>query len=420
MKIGFLIILYLFQFSLFSQNEYALQDCIDLSLKNHKLQISEKSNLEKNLVNQQFGKWSFLPRISVSPDYSVSFGRKLDPFTNLYNANVAYFNKYEATSQLILFQGFKYFKESEYYKTEIKNSNINIERIQEKIKTQIIEKCISIWKIQVKIDQQLNIIDHLKTFKKRQIELVNEGRLSAIDTLETSINTKNQTVIYLNLKKELNFETINLNYLIGLPLLNETKLEKFTSSFNKMELNLDEYYQIEDLKNKMELLTLQYKIDRTQLLPSLSLNGNFGTGYYTVSNVTKTPFSEQFNHNAYQGIGFYLTVPIFNKGDWFKKQKLYTISVAEQSQLIELKALEIDKRKLEFSSQKKSLEEIIDLQKQILKDKETIYQMNQLIYLEGKTRLSEVEKVQNEYYSHLNTIQDLEIELIKMNMMKLN
>ena len=60
------------------------------------------------------------------------------------------------------------------------------------------------------------------------------------------------------------------------------------------------------------------------------------------------------------------------------------------------------------------------IQKAILLDKKTIVQVTQMIYLEGKIRLSEVEKVEAEYYSYLQIIEDLEIEGIKMKVIKVD
>jgi len=108
-----------------------------------------------------------------------------------------------------------------------------------------------------------------------------------------------------------------------------------------------------------------------------------------------------------------------NKGDYFRKQKMYEISKQEQIDLIAFKEIEISKKKLELATQKKYIEEAFQTQKGILKDKETIVEVTRLIYLEGKIRLSEVEKVEAEYYSYLQAIQDLEIELLKISRVKL-
>lgn len=414
-------------FCLFSQQkELTIQECIELGVKNKRLFLSQQSTIERSIVNQYFGKYSFLPTISANTSYNINFGRKLDPFTNNFGTTTAYSNSYGLTTQLTLFQGLRYFKQNRVLEQKLINSKLDLERTIERTKNQILEKCFTIWKVQLKIEQQNKIIDNLRTFKNRQIELIIEGRLSSIDTLETAINIKTQTISLINFKQQLSYETINLNYFLELPLMQETKLEPYKPTLAKYELTLDEYFQVQDLKNKLSILELENKIEKTQFIPSVSFYGNVGTGYstnnkdYNAPNTPIIPYSTQIPNNAYQGIGFSLNIPIFNKFDWYKTQRLYEITKTEQNELIKLKELDIDKKKIELQFQKQYLDESLNIQKGILKDKEIIFQTTQLIYLEGKIRLNELEKVESEYYNYIQTIQDLEIELIKLNMIKLN
>lgn len=423
---SFLFISCFFSFCLFSQQkELTVQECIDLGVKNSKLSISQQDAIDRSLINQQFGKLSFLPTINANTSYNISFGRKLDPFTNTFGVNTVYSNSYGLTTQAILFQGLRYFKQNQVFEQEVINAKADLERKISITKNQILEKCFKIWELQSKIDLQTKIINDNETFKERQIELVKEGRLSVMDTLETTIHLKTQIIELIHLEQQLSYETINLNYFLGIPLLENTKIETYKTTLVHSELTLDEYYQLEDLKNKLTSLELEYKVDKTQFMPSISFYGNIGTGYstnnkdYTVTNTPIVPFSEQFPNNAYQGIGFSLNIPIFNKFDWYKKQRLYEINKTEYNDLIQLKELEIEKKKAEVYIQKQSIEKALILQKSVLADKETIFTTAQMLYLGGKIRLSDVEKLETEYYEYKQNIQDLEIELLKMKMIKL-
>lgn len=419
------ILFTILHFCLYSQKELTVQECLDLGIKNEKLILTQLSAIDRSNINYQFGKLSLLPTINTNTSFNINFGRKLDPFTNQFGIQSAYSNSYGLSAQMNLFQGLKYFKQNRVFELNIAKSKIDLEKNIEKVKNQILEKCFAIWKVQLKIEQQNKIISNLTAFKERQTELVNEGRLSAIDTLVTLINIKTQNVTLINLKQQLSYETINLNYFLGLPLMDNTKLEPYKPSLVQFELSLDEYFQLEDLKNKLETTVFENKVDQTQFIPILGFFGNIGTGYstnnkdYGAPNTPIIPFSTQIPNNAYQGIGFTLNIPIFNKFEWYKKQRLYEINISEQNELIKLKELEIDKKKLELQSQKQYLDESLNVQKGILKDKETIFQTTQLIYLEGKIRLNEVEKVEMEYYNYIQTIQDLEIELFKLNAIKI-
>lgn len=414
----------LFQTVVFGQQtELSLIDCLELSDKNEKIQVTQQGNLKRSQIGYKFGKLGFLPTISASPNYNISFGRKLDPFTNSFGNQTVYSNSFSLVSQLTLFQFLKYYKQNQYNETTVNNTKVDLERTKEKNRSTVFEKCINIWKLQLKIEQQIKILTNTQNFKQRQKELVAEGKIRSLDTLETSINYKNQTIGLLKLKRELSYETVNLNYYLGLPLLQETKLKSFTLETEKEFLYLDEFYQLQDIQNKLILTDLQYKIDQTQFYPSLSTFGNLGTGYSTNNKdntSTIIPYGTQISNNAYQGIGFTLNVPIFNKGEYFRKQQIYTITKEEQQQLLENKHQEIEKKKIEIQLQRSALNELLVIQKAIAIDKETIYKASQLLYFEGKIRLSELEKVETDFNNFIQTLQDIEIELFKLNSLKLS
>lgn len=425
MKVFFFIACFL-SFCLFGQQkELTIQECIDLASKNPKLTISQHTNIDRSMVNLQFGKLAFLPTIGANTSYNISFGRKLDPFTNSFGVNSVYSNSYGLTSQAILFQGLRYFKQNKVAEQNTIISKLELERAIEKTRNQVLDKCFEIWKIQLKMDQQTKSIHDQNVFKEHQTVLVKEGRLSPLDTLETSITVKNKKIELINLEQKLSFETIQLNYYLGLPLLDSIRLAPYKPILSIFELTLDEYYQLEDLKNKLSILELEYKVAKTEFIPTITFYGNVGTGYstnnkdYSVSNTPIIPFSEQIPNNAYQGIGFSLNIPIFNKFEWFKKQRLYEINRIEQNELIELKEYEIEKKKAEIEMQKQSLEKTLILQKSILFDKETIFTSTQMLYISGKIRLNELEKLESEYYQFKQQILDLEIELLKMKMIKI-
>ena len=58
--------------------------------------------------------------------------------------------------------------------------------------------------------------------------------------------------------------------------------------------------------------------------------------------------------------------------------------------------IELEKKKLEVKNQLEFLQENIRIQKAICSDKETIFQISQTLYLEGKIRLVELEKIQTD------------------------
>ncbi len=409
-------------------SQLSLEQCIELSLKNNNLLATQHANNERTALNHNFGKWSFLPTFSLSSGYNISYGRKLDPFTNTFGVNSVYSNSYSIYSQTTLFQGFRYFKQNKLNQLIRENTQIDYDRTNERTKTQIIERCVAIWKLQLKQAQQKQVIDNLLSFKKRQKELVKEGRIRGLDTLETSINIRTQQISFRNIEKDLRIETMNLNFYLGKKISENTELLPLHSMIEPLssflKINVDEYYQLEDLETKLEVSKQQYKVEITQWMPTLSLIGNLGSGYSTNNkdySIPSTPiinYDNQIRNNLYQGIGFSLSLPIFNRGDLIKRFKTYNITKKEQEILVSNKTIELEKKKLEIKNQLEFIQENIRIQKVICSDKETIFQISQTLYLEGKIRLVELEKIQTDLMNALQLANELEIESLKLSLYK--
>lgn len=408
--------------------QLSLEQCIELGLKNNNLLATQLANNERTALNYNFGKWSFLPTISTSSGYNISYGRKLDPFTNTFGVNSVYSNSYSVYSQATLFQGFRYFKQNKLNQLIQENTKVDFERSNERIKTQIVERCVAIWKLQLKQTQQQKIIEGLISFKQKQKELVNEGRIRGLDTLETSINIRSQQISLRNIEKDLRIETMNLNFYLGKKIGENTELIPLHSMIeplpSSLKINVDEYYQLEDLVTKLEVSKQQYKVEITQWMPTLSLIGNLGSGYSTNNkdySIPSTPiinYDNQIRNNLYQGIGFSLSLPIFNRGDLIKRFKTYNITKQEQEILVSNKTIELEKKKLEIKNQLEFIQENIRIQKAICSDKETIFQISQSLYLEGKIRLVELEKIQTDWMNALQLANELEIESLKLSLFR--
>jgi len=405
--------------SLIAQDELSIEQCLELVSKNEKRFANQTSAIQAANLDQKFNNWSLLPNLSLSPNYNVSFGRKLDPFTNTFGVNTVYSNSYSLQYQLPIFQGFKYFRSKKMYASIIENSTLVKTTTIENAKQQMLDKYFEVLKIQVKLNNQDQVIEQLKLFKARQIELVKEGRLSAIDTLETSVNEKNQKMTLLSLNNQLKSETIRINYLLGLPLIQETKIkQEIEECIIKVEL--DEYYQLLALQQQKEVSLLQQKVQNSQLFPSLSTYGNIGTGFstnnldYTQESLPVIRYDHQIQNNLNSGIGVSLNLPIFNQGAMLKNQKLSDINQKQLDQNILDQQQLLEQRKLEIEQQQYFLKQQLEIQKMIVSDKESLTSIYESLYLEGKIRITEFEKIKNDYLMYQNSIQEIELDMLRL------
>jgi outer membrane protein len=84
-----LIFILLINSSIFSQEikQWTLQECIDYAMSNNLTIKRSELNLESSEVNFNQAKFSRLPNANASGSYSFSWGRSIDPTTNLFVDN---------------------------------------------------------------------------------------------------------------------------------------------------------------------------------------------------------------------------------------------------------------------------------------------------------------------------------------------
>jgi len=155
----------------------------------------------------------------------------------------------------------------------------------------------------------------------------------------------------------------------------------------------------------------------------LSLSGFMNTGFstnnkdYTLENQPVYAYDSQLKNNQYQGVGVNVSIPVFNKGEFFRQQKLNQLSLEEQQRLIAYKKIELERIKLELSQRIANLEQTISLNNAIMSDKKAIYELNFLLYKEGKIRLNDLEKIQSDYYDFELKLKSLELDLYQLKLL---
>jgi outer membrane protein TolC len=153
-------------------------------------------------------------------------------------------------------------------------------------------------------------------------------------------------------------------------------------------------------------------------MPSISLNGNIGTGFSTNNkdfttpgNPTK-PYDDQINQNLYEAIGIYVNIPLFSKGEYLKQKELTNL---KKDQLQETqKKIETDqaKRMVEIEQRILSLSAEITLENEVLKTLQQVFDKTQLLYKEGRISYTELETNRLLLFDKEMAIEQLKVELL--------
>lgn len=422
MKLIFCIASFCWISTLIGQEPITLQFCLD-KLESNSIQTSkESSTVYTSRINSQYHWWSLLPNLSAYAGANTSFGRRLDPFTNTFATSSVNSQSFGLNSTVSLFNGGNYFYKRNVFKSTILRDEISLNAKLNELKIQVIETYISLCKLATQTRLAASRIEKYKQIQGIQRLLILEGRINAVDTLKSFNSLLTEQNLLLDLSNELKLNTIQLNFQIGLTLSTNHTFDLTSISSITEKPQFSESYKIELLEIESEILENQLKSSRSIIIPTLSLNGLIGTGFSTNNkdylidgNPTKR-YGNQINQNLYEGIGFYLNIPIFNRGEWLKTKKLNEVQKNEITNNKQLTELSIEKQKLEHKQNLLNTKAKLEQTKQISDNLELIYKKSLLSYEEGRITYTEIETALMEWQMKVLESESLKLdyEMLKL------
>jgi outer membrane protein len=325
---------------------------------------------------------------------------------------------------MTLFNGFRYLNNRKALDFTISQQELSVQSKQNDLQIRVIETYIELCKQTIQLELATVRIEKYNQIQAIQLLLIKGGKIASIDTLKSRNSLLNEELLLTKLVSEKRLKNLQLNFLIGVPLSTDHTFVLSSVSVITTIPQFAESIELERLAIEAQLNENQLKTDRASILPTLSLNGNIGTGFSTnnkdytqVGNPTKS-YNDQITQNLYEGIGFYLSVPLFNHGDWFKTKELNRVKVNELAQSKQLVELNLEMKKMEREQQlvtKKA--ELIQVE-QIGKNLQLIYDKTVLLYNEGRTTYTEVDKSFLEWQMILVEIESMKLDLEKLKLYK--
>jgi outer membrane protein len=399
------------------QEKLTLQACLD-QLETNSLQIAaESGSLHSSGINKQFHWWSLLPNLSGNAGFNTSFGRRLDPFTNTFATSSVNSQSFGLNSSVQLFDGFSYFYKRNLLTTKIERDKIGLSQKVNELKIQLIEKYAALCKLSLQTQLTESRIEKYNQLQNLQRLLLKEGRIHAIDTLRSEQSVLKEHDQLLTLRNESKLNRIQLNLLMNLPLTAVYSVDVSSVSGIEEKVRFTETYGSELNEVEWKLLETELRIERSAILPSISLNGLVGTGFstnnkdYSQAGIPTKAYSRQINENLYEGIGFNLNIPLFNRGAWSKTKRLSAVQQTELSHRMELTGQLLEKQRLEWEQKRLDLRARQEQNKRMTDNLELIYQKSLLLYEAGRLTYREIELTLMEWQQELEEGEMLRFDL---------
>ena len=318
--------------TVFGQETWNLQQCIDYALENN-IQIKQHDlavSYQQNLLDQ--AKSDRLPGLNGQLANNFNYGRSLT-YENLYeNSNSTSLSGYLG-AEVTLWNGFQ-------LENMIRQRDLDLQasiRDLEKAKDDLVLNLAAMY-LEILFAEELIAIDESQIEVTRQQidrtkKLVEAGSLARGALLETEAQLAREELQLVNDQNRTQLAYLNLFQLLELPIDRSFRVEKPAipdpgeGSLNYNSLLV--FNQALQVRPEIEAAQLRVESARRQLdqargarWPKLSLGAsyynNFNDNYRRMisNNPLETeviPFTDQLKNNQRYGIGLTLNVPVFNK-----------------------------------------------------------------------------------------------------------
>lgn len=326
-KIIIIIFLFSTHFLVFGQDKtvFSFQDCLNRAIAEN-IDLKIKRNIAAQMhLDEQRNYWQFAPTINGGAGSSLNLRRSTNQ-NNEISSGRTYNVNYSVGSSLTLFRGFsrinaiaaqRYlhlaFKESTQYALNMLYINLlqNYTEI-------VIQKSL-LANLQEKLDINIKERERIKA-------LIEQGQLEAVAKFEMDAAVSSIELQCKQMENQCKMSLIQLAQFIEWTAYDEFDIssEEFQSlSPEELPYNYEMVYA-SACENMPEIKQIEYNIEATRKnlsvqkgysLPSISVNGGYGSGFYstdTLANGSPSPFGTQFSKYLNPGLSMSMSIPIFN------------------------------------------------------------------------------------------------------------
>lgn len=350
-----LIILLFWCMSTKGQQLITLQQSIETGIKNN-FDVNQAGLLvKKENINLNQSRSERFPDLNANASYGTNNGRSIDPFTNQYVNQGVSFSNINASSSVLLFNGFFLSNLIRSNKSSFEASQKELQQAKDNLTLNIILAYLNVLKAEDVLEQsKQQIVVSQKQVDRLNI-LNNEGSISPSELYNLKGQSANDELAVSDNEASVLNAKLNLTQLMNISFDKSLEVEKisldsFSLSYEKTPAEiyqkaLQNFAQIQAAELRVKSAESHVSSSKGGLFPTLSLGGNINTNfssvasrslflndklvtsddYITVSGTDypvmknqsvfdnkKINFSDQLSNNLFTTVSLNLSIPLFN------------------------------------------------------------------------------------------------------------
>ena len=314
------LVLFIFHFSLLtsSAQTWTMQKCMQYAVEhNHEV---KQAALELDNYKAQKTKaiGSFLPAVDAGIGAQYNFGRAIDPETNGYTDVSTFYNGYQLSASLPVFDGFSRLHALRAAKASELMGRASLRQHQDQTALNVLQAYANVVYYEGLVKMAEEKLQETALLLKQTRLFEEVGRKSAADVAQVE---SQQAEADYELTRQQNLYAsalLELKKTMAMPDSMEFRVESGkikNSSFLTLNSSLSTVHsELQVARHHMQASKHEWHQARASLFPSLSLSAGLNTTYYkTLHSETAASFANQFKNNMGEYVGATLSIPLFNR-----------------------------------------------------------------------------------------------------------
>ena len=313
------------------QETWSLQKCIDYALQNN-IQIKQQVlNAEYYNNQHQQAKYNRLPNLNASVQNNMNYGRNPGA-NNTYEDISSNATSGSLSSNITLWNGFVLSNSIKMAEMDLRASLEDMRKAKDDIMLNIAASYLEILFAQELLIVSEDLLKVTQLQIDRTGKLVEAGSLAKGSLLEIEAQFAREELNVVNAQNRSQLAYLNLYQFLELPSTESFKIEKpvlpeiganltMINSMDVFRKAVQNKPAVIGAQYRLESVRKQLKIAKGNLLPSLSLGGNYFNLYNNKYAYPDPPFGtggmiplkDQIKNNESYGFGATLSIPIFNR-----------------------------------------------------------------------------------------------------------
>ncbi|MEI6749539.1 MAG: TolC family protein [Bacteroidota bacterium] len=293
--------------ALHAQEKWSLEKCVDHALS-HNIQIKQRSlTIESTRTDVLQSKLSMLPDLNGFANHGYNFGQTVDRYTNQFATERVQTNNFNLSSTITLFGGFQKVNQLNQNMLNLNADQYDLDKFMDDISLTIATSYLQILFYQEILKNAENQLDITKQQVGRMQKMVDAGAAAQGDFYNLDAQRAAEELSLVDARNNLDMAYLTLTQLLDLPSSDNFEIEvPQLNVLGKPALvgNADEIFlyatqnqpDIKSAELRLQSSDLNISRARGAMMPSLSLNGSWGTGYSGASQIVgssiPTPFAD--------------------------------------------------------------------------------------------------------------------------------